>query len=349
MTDARDAGQRARDVGHMRHALALAERGWGQTAPNPMVGAVVVQGDTVVVGEGYHERFGEAHAEVNALRRAGDEARGATLYVTLEPCNHYGTTPPCTDAIIDAGIARVVIATTDPNPIAAGGLERLREVGIEVTSGVCEAEARELNAAFLYSFTSGRPWVTLKLAISIDGAIADAQRNPGWITNEASRAAVQRLRANVDAIAVGVGTVIADNPSLTARTTPPPRVAPLRVIFDRNRKLPEDRTVVRTIKDAPTLVVHEANLKTALRDLKEEQGIRSILVEGGAGMASELIRNDLVDRLIIFQAPIILGRGALNAFEGVPPVEVTRATRFPVVRRQEFGDDLMTIYALHAV
>lgn len=173
----------------MHRALALAERGWGQTAPNPMVGAVVVQGDEVV-GEGWHERFGDAHAEVNALRAAGERARGATVFVTLEPCNHWGKTPPCADALIAAGVARVVIATADPGPNSGGGSARLRQNGIETVTGVCEAEARELNAPFFHSFSSDRPWVTLKLAVSIDGAIADAERSPGWLTNEASRAEV---------------------------------------------------------------------------------------------------------------------------------------------------------------
>jgi diaminohydroxyphosphoribosylaminopyrimidine deaminase/5-amino-6-(5-phosphoribosylamino)uracil reductase len=332
----------------MRRALELAERGWGQTAPNPMVGAVVVQ-QGEIVGEGYHQRYGEPHAEPNALREAKERARGATLYVTLEPCNHTGATPPCTNAIINAGIARVVIATRDPNPIAGGGVQRLREAEIEVIEGVCEAEARELNAPFLHSFTSDLPWVTLKLALSLDGAIADAERNKGWITNELSRAEVQRLRANADAVAVGVGTVIADNPELTARTNPPPRVSPLRVVFDRSGRTPKDRTIVKTSGETPTLIVSERDIAQALRTLKAERGIRSILFEGGAGIAAELLRRDLVDRLVIFQAPIILGRGALNAFEGVPPVHVAHAARLPVVRRQAFGDDLMTVYALHAI
>lgn len=337
----------ARDVVFMRRALALAERGWGQTAPNPMVGAVVVQGG-VVVGEGYHARFGDAHAEVNALEAAGDRTRGATVYVTLEPCTHHGKTPPCTDALIAANVARVVIAVLDPNPDAAGGVDRLRSAGIDVVTGVCEDEARELNAAFLHAFGATRPWVTLKLALSLDGAIADAHRTKGWITSAESRAEVQRLRATMDAIAVGVDTAIIDDPMLTARSVPAPRVPPLRVIFDRSHRLPDDRTVVRTSNEIPTAVMHEPDIAVALEELRT-RGIRSLLVEGGAGMASELLRRDLVDRLVIFQAPIILGRGSLNGFGGVPPAEVSTAARYRVVRRQTFGDDLMTIYALHAV
>jgi diaminohydroxyphosphoribosylaminopyrimidine deaminase/5-amino-6-(5-phosphoribosylamino)uracil reductase len=336
-----------RDVEYMSRAITLAKRGWGQTAPNPMVGAVVVR-DGEIVGEGAHERFGGEHAEINALRVAGELARDATLYVTLEPCNHHGKTGPCTEAIIAAGIVRVVAAVRDPNPEAAGGIARLRASGITVDCGVCEREACELNAAFFHSFVSDRPWVTLKLALSLDGAIADAERSAGFITNELSRGEVQRMRANVDAVAVGVNTVIADNPALTARTIPPPRVAPLRVIFDRSGRLPPDRTLVQDQESASTLVLSEPDLSVALRQLRV-RGIRSILVEGGAGIAAVLLEAGLVDRLVIFQAPVILGRGALSAFAGVASARVAGAVRFPVVRRQEFGDDLMTIYALHAV
>ena len=183
-----------RDAHYMRRALALAERGWGQTAPNPMVGAVIVR-DGNVVGVGAHERFGDAHAEVNALREAGAHARGATLYVTLEPCDHHGKTPPCTQAILDAGLVRVVAATRDPNPDAGGGGDRLRAAGVEVTFGVCEREARELNASFFFAVTANRPWVTLKLALSVDGAIADTARSGGFITNTLSRLEVQRACA----------------------------------------------------------------------------------------------------------------------------------------------------------
>ncbi|HEY8310471.1 MAG TPA: bifunctional diaminohydroxyphosphoribosylaminopyrimidine deaminase/5-amino-6-(5-phosphoribosylamino)uracil reductase RibD, partial [Gemmatimonadaceae bacterium] len=195
----------ARDEEFMRRALTLAERGWGQTAPNPMVGAVIVR-EGNVVGEGWHEVFGGAHAEVNAIDRAGDDARRATVYLTLEPCNHTGKTPPCVDALIAAQVARVVIATPDPGAHSGGGSTRLRDAGIEVETGILEAEARELNAPFFHSFVSDRPWVTLKLALSIDGAIADSERGRAWLSNEESRAEVHRMRANVDAIAVGATT-----------------------------------------------------------------------------------------------------------------------------------------------
>src|SRR4051812_27967942 len=212
----RDGGWPSHDTEHMRRALALARQGWGQTAPNPMVGAVVVA-DGVVVCEGYHVRYGEAHAEVMALRQAGERARGAALYVTLEPCAHYGKTPPCVDAVIAAGITRVVIAVRDSSVVARGGAARLRRAGIAVEIGLLSEEAAELNAAFFNALTARRPWVTLKLALSADGAIADPSGKHRWITGPESRVEVHRLRANNDAIAVGVNTAIADDPSLTVR------------------------------------------------------------------------------------------------------------------------------------
>ncbi|MGI8546667.1 MAG: bifunctional diaminohydroxyphosphoribosylaminopyrimidine deaminase/5-amino-6-(5-phosphoribosylamino)uracil reductase RibD [Gemmatimonadaceae bacterium] len=335
-----------RDGEYMRRALSLAERGWGQTAPNPMVGAVVVR-DGEIFGEGWHHRFGEAHAEVNALRAAGDRARNSTVYVTLEPCNHWGKTPPCTDAIIASGAARVVIATHDPGPNSGGGAERLRQNGIEVVNGVREGDARELNAPFFNSFVSDRPWVTLKLALSIDGAIADEQRAPGWLTNEQSRAQVHRMRANSDAIAVGAGTYLADSPELTVRGEITPRTPPLRVVFDRSGLLERNGTAIRCASEVGFIVLRDGDTLTALRQLRS-RGVESLLVEGGSGLASELLDGDLVDRLVIFQAPIVLGRGALHAFAGAEPRTARAARRLRVLKRQEFGDDLMTIYAPRA-
>lgn len=336
-----------RDEEYMRRALVLARRGWGQTAPNPMVGAVVVQNDEIV-GEGWHERFGEAHAEVNALRLAGARARGATVFVTLEPCNHWGKTPPCVDALVAAGVARVVIAAPDPGSRSGGGAARLRQNGIETVLGVCETAARELNASFFHSFASDRPWVTLKLAVSIDGAIADEARAGGWLTNDESRAEVHRLRANSDAIAVGAGTFLADSPELTARGVVRPRVAPLRVVFDRSGRVRASGTSVHEVAPSAVVVLDHADLMAALRDLRA-RGVLSLLVEGGAMLASDMIDADVVDRLVIFQAPIILGRGALHAFANATPRTVRGARRLEVLRRQELGDDLMTTYALRAV
>ena len=336
----------ARDEQFMRRALALAERGWGQTAPNPMVGAVVVR-DGEIVGEGWHERYGEAHAEVNALAHAGSAAEGATMYVTLEPCNHTGKTPPCADAVIASKVARVVIAARDPGTDSSGGAERLRAAGIDVAVGLLQSEARELNAPFFHSFVSDRPWVTLKLALSIDGAIADAKRTRAWLTNEDSRAEVHRIRANVDAIAVGATTYATDHPSLTVRGAVQPRVEPIRVVFDPDAKLSAGRTSVLEETDSVTFV-RVADLAASLRALRA-RGIRSLLVEGGASLASALLDAELVDRLVIFQAPIVLGGGALAAFSATSPRRAEHVRRIPILRRQAFGDDLMTIYALHAV
>jgi diaminohydroxyphosphoribosylaminopyrimidine deaminase/5-amino-6-(5-phosphoribosylamino)uracil reductase len=356
-----------RDAAHMRRALALAKKGWGQTAPNPMVGAVVVK-DDVVVGEGFHARYGEAHAEIEALRAAGDRARGATVYVSLEPCNHFGKTPPCVDALIAAGVSRVVAATRDPSPTAAGGAERLRASGIDVTFDLESVTARELNAPFFHAVVSDRPWVTLKLAMSIDGAIADASRGTAWLTGKKARREVHRLRAGHDAVGVGVGTVRTDNPELTVRDVAPPRVAPARVVFTRRGQLPMTSSLARTATEVPTIVVAESvdlaharrlmsmgvdvmaatSLEEAMRALRQ-RGIRSILIEGGAGITGALLGANLVDRLVIFQAPILLGAGSLPGFENAPTMAASGARRFPVVRRSELDDDLMTVYAIHPI
>lgn len=357
----------ASDSMFMRRAIALAEHGWGQTAPNPMVGAVIVK-DGTVVGEGFHSRYGEAHAEIEALSAAGARARGATVYVSLEPCNHVGKTPPCVDALIAAGVSRVVAATRDPSPVAAGGAERLRAAGIDVTFDVDAVAARELNAPFFHAIVSDRPWVTLKLAVSIDGAIADAMRGPAWLTGKKSRREVHRLRAGNDAVAVGLGTVRTDNPELTVRDVPPPRVPPARVVFTRRGQLPLSSGLARTAMDLPTIVVAESvdlaharrlmslgvevvaatSVGEAMRALRQ-RGIRSMLVEGGATMTGVLLAANLVDRLIIFQAPILLGAGSLPAFENAPTMAASGARRYPIVRRAELDDDLMTVYALQPI
>ena len=337
--------------------------GWGQTAPNPMVGAVVVR-DGVIVGEGWHTRFGAAHAEVEALRAAGERADGATVYVTLEPCAHAGKTPPCANALIAARVARVVVAVRDPNPEAAGGLELLRASGIAVTEGVVESEARELNAPFFHSFESTRPFITLKLALSLDSALADATGRSRWITGDESRRVVHEMRAANDAIAVGIGTVLADDPALTVRDTPAPRVPPSRVVFDRGARLPARSVVATTARDVPTIVVAESppagrvaalqalgvrvvdatSLRVALDTLRGD-GVRSLLVEGGARLAGALLGAGMVDRLVIFQGSAIFGAGALGAFAFVPPTEVKRAPRWRMLERREIGTDTMTVYA----
>src|SRR5690242_5619033 len=358
------------DRAYMRRALDLARRGWGQTAPNPMVGAVVVR-DGTIVGEGFHARFGEAHAEVVALAAAGEHARGATLYVTLEPCAHHGKTPPCADAVIVAGVRRVVIAAEDPNPEASGGAAKLRQAGISVEIGLETDAARELNAPFFHAFASKRPWIILKLATSLDGAIADASRARGssgnWLTGEEARHDVHRMRAGVDAVAVGVGTVLADDPMLTVRDAPVPRVPPRRVIFDSELRTPLGAVVVRGARIVPTTIIARRaapdrrdamaaagvdvrvyeTLEAGLRGLAGE-GIRAMLVEGGARLAASLLEQGMVDRLVIFQAPVVLGADALNPFAYLSSSAAAALGQLRVIERVALGNDLKTTFALGA-
>ena len=330
-----------------------------------MVGAVVVR-DGTVVGEGYHARYGEAHAEVVALKAAGDRARGSTMYVTLEPCNHFGKTPPCTEAILAARVQRVVIAAAEPTSLAGGGASHLADYGVQVEFSIEERAALELNAPFFFAAASShRPWVTLKLALSSDDRMNDPSGARQWISNELSRNEVQRLRANVDAIAVGLGTVRADDPQLTARGAIRPRVAPMRVVFDRNADTPIETNLVRTAKSTPTMIfahhppvarlaaLHNAgvdvfeaeDLPAALAALRGFE-VHHLMVEGGARVAREFLRHDLVDRLVIFQSPVTIGSGALSPFDGLPGNFRELLAKKPIVRRAEFGEDVMTEYAL---
>jgi diaminohydroxyphosphoribosylaminopyrimidine deaminase/5-amino-6-(5-phosphoribosylamino)uracil reductase len=330
-----------------------------------MVGAVVVR-DGTIVGEGYHARYGDPHAEVAALKAAGDRARGSTLYVTLEPCNHFGKTPPCTEAILEARVQRVVIAAADPTALAGGGARHLADYGVQVDFSVEEPAAIELNAPFFFAAAnSSRPWVTLKLALSTDDKMNDPSGERRWISNELSRKEVHRLRANVDAIAVGLGTVRADDPQLTARGTIRPRIAPMRVVFDRNADTPLESNLVRTAKQTPTMIfahhppvarlaaLHNAgvdvfeaeNLPAALAALRGFE-VHHLLVEGGARVAQEFLRQEMVDRLVIFQSPITLGGDALSPFDGLPGNFRETFAKKPIVRRAEFGEDVMTVYAL---
>jgi diaminohydroxyphosphoribosylaminopyrimidine deaminase / 5-amino-6-(5-phosphoribosylamino)uracil reductase len=355
---------RTTDRRFMRRALALALRGRGTTAPNPMVGAVVVR-DGRIVGEGFTQPFGGAHAEVQALLAAGELARGATIYATLEPCAKHGKTPPCTVALIAAGVSRVVFAATDPNPVMRGGADVLRHAGIEVQGGVAEQAARDQNPAFFHRFNSDRPFVTLKLARSIDGAIADASRAAGWLTGAAARREVHRQRADHDAVAVGVGTVVADNPLLTVRGVTLPRVAPSRVVFDRTARIPLGSALVRSARETPVIVVAESaadarraaltaagvrlilatGLPAQLRALRDV-GIESVYCEGGATLADAVLADRLVDWLVIFTAPVRLGADAVRPLVSGPPVPVEQAARHRLVAHRRMGDDLMAIYDL---
>ncbi len=360
----------AAERGYMRRALTLARRGWGRTAPNPMVGAVVVA-NGVIVGEGWHAAYGAPHAEPMALAAAGQAARGAEVYVTLEPCAHHGKTPPCADTLIRAGVRRVVIAMPDPNPVAAGGIARLRAAGIRVDVGLAPEDAAELNAAFLFAARGAdRPWVTLKLATSLDGAIADHSRRPGWLTGLAARRAVHWMRANADAIAVGIGTVEADDPLLTVRHGSTPRRPPARVVFDRGLRIDLVRALFRTSAEAPVIVIAGSartaddsfaerrrrledrgalvivadDIAAGLRALRAHD-VRHLFCEGGAGLAGALLTDGFVDRLVIFQAPVVLGAGALPAFAQAPAHRASEAPRWRVVSRRSYDDDLMTVYA----
>jgi diaminohydroxyphosphoribosylaminopyrimidine deaminase/5-amino-6-(5-phosphoribosylamino)uracil reductase len=351
------------DIAFMRRALDLAERGWGHVAPNPLVGALVVK-DGIVVGEGYHAEFGGPHAEIFALRDAGERARGATMYVTLEPCAHTGKTPPCTDAILAAGIRRIVAAVEDPNPMARGGAKKLRRSGLEVTLGVLEAEAREQNVIYFHGAEFFRPFVTLKLALSREGAIADSARSPRWLTGELARREVHRLRAGHDAIAVGLGTAIADDPQLTVREAPAPRKAPVRVVFSRGGKLPRTSRLVATARETPVILMvvriepeQRAALTSAgvtileVRDLNDgllelaQRGIRSVLLEGGARIAGAALRAGSVDRIVMFQTPTELGPDGLLATAFTPPELVAPGPKWKIVRQEQLGDDMMVVYA----
>src|SRR5882724_5724649 len=243
------------DIGHMRHALRLAARALGHVAPNPAVGCVIVADDGCIVGRGQTQAGGRPHAETVALSQAGKLARGATAYVTLEPCAHHGQTPPCADALVAAGIARVVGATIDPDARVAGtGFARLESAGVKVTRGVLEAEARALNLGFFRRVTEGRPLVALKIAQSADGYVADAQGNSRWITSEAARRHGHLLRARHDAILVGVGTVLADDPALTCRLPGLEHRSPLRIVLDSHLRMPLTSKLVRTARDHPTII-----------------------------------------------------------------------------------------------
>jgi diaminohydroxyphosphoribosylaminopyrimidine deaminase/5-amino-6-(5-phosphoribosylamino)uracil reductase len=280
----------------MDRALELAERGRGTTSPNPVVGAVLVHGDRVV-GEGWHERPGEAHAEIRALEQAGDDARGATMYVTLEPCSHHGRTPPCADAIVTAGIARVVVGAGDPNPEVNGaGIARLRAAGVEVEVEDSFA-ARAANAGYFSVHRRGRPWVILKLATTLDGGLAVPERR--WVTSEAARRRVHELRARVDAVAVGMGTVRADAPRLDARGVEAPR-QPRRLAFGTG-----------PLPSGSELELRSGPLERELRALAAE-GVQTLLLEGGPTLAASFLGGDLVDEVRWFVAPVVGGEPKLH-------------------------------------
>lgn len=353
------------DSQFMARAIELAKCGEGAVEPNPMVGCVLTV-DGRVAGEGYHRRYGGPHAEVEALRAAGPAARGATAYVTLEPCCHHGKTPPCVDALLEAGIRRVVVAQVDPFPAVAGrGLERLRAAGVEVVVGPLADQARSLNAPYLHRLRTGRPWVIGKWAMSLDGKIAAASGDSRWISGVESRAFVHALRGKVDGIVVGAGTARIDDPLLTARP-PGPRVA-ARIVLDSLASLRLDSRLVQTAREQPLIVVvgpqAEPRRLEALAErgaeclqltdqnraarwdrLLETLGSRrftNLLVEGGAQLFGDLFDRDAIDELHLFVAPIVIGgAGAPSPVGGAGVRRVAEAARWTTVAWRGSGEDL---------
>ena len=354
------------DAKHMRRALRLAQRGLYTTTPNPRVGCVLVRGG-VVIGEGWHERAGEPHAEVHALRAAGGAARGATAYVTLEPCSHHGRTPPCANALIDAGVARVVAAMEDPNPRVAGsGMAALRAAGIATEVGIEAEGAAALNVGFVSRMRRGRPWVRMKIAASLDGRTALANGASQWITGEAARRDGHRWRARACAILTGIGTVLADDPQLTVRGVRTNR-QPRRILVDRALETPPgarvigpDTVIVTAVADetgaaalrargAEILPLPDARGRIDLVALLAELGRRDVNelhVEGGAGLNGALLNAGLVDELLVYVAPCVLGDGARGMFALPDLVALEAARRFRFTEFKRVGDDVRLLARL---
>lgn len=357
----------SRDERYMVRALELARMGEGRTRPNPAVGAVIVRGDEVI-GEGYHPQAGEPHAEIFALRQANERARGAELFVTLEPCSHHGRTAPCVEAVLAAGIRRVCIGTGDPNPKVAGrGIARLQDAGVDVRVGVLEADCRQLIAPFAKHVTTGLPFVVLKSAVTLDGRTATVSGDSRWITGAESRAWVHHLRNRLDAVMVGVGTLLRDDPLLTTRLPKGGRDA-TRIVVDSRLRIPETAAMLGVVSSAPTIIATTAaapaekiarlqargaqvmiaaasaegvDLQDLLRRLGDS-GIQSILLEGGNILNASALQAGLIDRAMIFIAPLLLGSGdAPGIFAGRGPERLAEALRLTDIRVRRFGDDTL--------
>jgi diaminohydroxyphosphoribosylaminopyrimidine deaminase/5-amino-6-(5-phosphoribosylamino)uracil reductase len=366
----------AADLAAMQAALALARRGLGTVWPNPSVGCVIVK-DGRVVGRGSTQPRGRPHGETEALARAGAAARGATAYVTLEPCSHWGKTPPCADALIAAGLRRVVVALEDPDPRVAGaGIARLRAAGIEVEVGLGAAEAAEINAGFLQRVRLGRPLVTLKLATSLDGRIATAAGESRWITGPLARERAHLLRATHDAILVGTATVLADDPQLTSRLPGLAHRSPVRVVIDRHLRIPPGARLIAEARQVPSWVVtlgsadpdrqqalHDAgvmvipaepdatghiDLNTAL-GLLGDRGLTRLLVEGGGRLAAALLRAGLVDRLVWLHAPLLLGGNGVPAVAELNLITLTEAPGFERLSSETVGEEVLTVFRARRV
>jgi len=366
--------QPAADRRFMALALALGRRGLGNVWPNPAVGAVVVREEgeaPVIIGRGWTQPGGRPHAETEALQRAGAAARGATLYVTLEPCSHHGQTPPCVDAIIDAGIARVVSAMEDPNPLVAGrGHGRLRAEGIAVEVGVGAEEARRAHAGHIRRVRDGRPHVLLKLAVSSDGKVGLAGRRPVAITGEAARDVVHLLRAQHDAILIGIGTALADDPELTCRLPGMAARSPVRVVLDTGLRLPRESRLIRTARQTPVWVVAgHAAPESLERDLRREgaeilrlggaatldlgetlaalaqRGITRLMVEGGPRVAAAFVRADLIDDAILFCGNRAIGEDGIDALDGLPLAALTQSRAFEALSAGTIGCDRVETFS----
>jgi len=352
----------------MKIALGLAEKGRGFTSPNPMVGAVVVQNDDII-GKGYHEILGGAHAEVNAINDAGQLTKGATLYVTLEPCNHTGKTPPCTKKILESGISRVIAAMKDPNPGVKGeGIDYLKTCGISVKVGVCEDEAKKLNEAYVKYITTGRPFVTVKYASTLDGQIATRTGDSKWVTGEESRKFVHFLRHASDAIMVGINTVKKDNPSLTTRLDDFDGRDPVRVILDGKLSIPHDANVLRLKSDSDIIIVISDSIETKKKidakklgariikaPLKDDlidlnyvmdqlgaAGISSLLIEGGSRVIASAFSSGIVDKVIIFVAPKIMGgNDGMPVCTGKGPTLMSECIHVKDIHTRRFNNDIM--------
>jgi diaminohydroxyphosphoribosylaminopyrimidine deaminase/5-amino-6-(5-phosphoribosylamino)uracil reductase len=358
------------DARFMALALALGRRGLGRTWPNPAVGAVIVK-DGVIVGRGWTQAGGRPHAEVEALRRAGAAARGATLYVTLEPCSHHGKSPPCADAVIAAGVARVVSALEDPNPEVAGaGHARLRAAGIAIDVGLGAEQARRDHAGHIRCMRDGRPHVFLKLAASADGKAGAAGRKPVAITGERARERVHLLRAHSDAIMIGIGTALADDPILTCRLPGMAGYSPVRVVLDGTLRLPTNSRLVCSAREVVLWIVTAPQAPTGAKEALEaagatvltvprvdgrldlaavlhllaERGISRLMVEAGPILAAALLEADLVDEVALFRSDKVVGPDGINALEGMPLTALGRSPRLASVRSEAVGEDRCEVF-----
>ncbi len=323
----------------IRQALKFAKKGKGWTNPNPMVGAVIVKNGKVI-GKGYHKKYGFPHAEVEALRNCKENAKGATLYVNLEPCNHFGKTSPCTEAVISSGIKKVICSSLDPNPKTHGkGVEKLKKSGLEVVVGLLENEARILNEAFFTFHEKKKPFVVIKFASSLDGKIATRTKDSKWITNEKAREYARRLRGEYQSVLVGINTVIKDNPNLGVRIKG--LKDPLRIILDSHSRLSKNAQVLR---DENVLVINEQiTIPKLLEELKKKQ-IISVLVEGGGDTLGRFVDSGLIDKVYAFHAPVLIGgEGAISAIEALGVEKVSQALHLKKVSFRKFDDNMLTI------